>query len=202
MERVLQYLHNNMGTCAVCIRSSFQAAVAFFVATCVLSLIDAENFGKLTLVVSVGFSALWLAHVLTYASRVSAYVSVGPNAALPSLRYFFQNLGFIIGETAVLYRTPATDRFGRPLSGRVALVELKNMDGTRTAYLKTNDDITALTIELKSRGYIGDVLSEDYWMTNNDCSRSDAKQCSSNKCDDSSQTCKLIGGNFNYCKCS
>jgi hypothetical protein len=201
MKNHYAYVFRNIGRCTFCMRQSFQAAAAACLLSAGLFAFGGEIAGQLAVVVTLCLTLLWLSHLVTYASRNVSMYGTGSATLAPSINVFFESFMFMLRETTAPYRRAPTDRFGRPVDGRAILVEVKNSDGTRTAYFKNADDINALIVELKSRGFSGQALEPEYWMSTNSCERSAGNQCSSHTCDSASQSCRQVGTNMAYCRC-
>ncbi|MGR9200152.1 hypothetical protein ACVMIX_006638 [Rhizobium leguminosarum] len=202
MKEFSRYFLDNIGSCMGCMRQSFQMATISWTATSAVLVFDHGLVGHIGILVSLGLSLLWVTHLLAFAARNSAAVDAGATAMPVPVDVFLGHLAFAAVETAVLYRPGLKDRFGSPLFGRRFLVELKNPDGSRTAYRKNPDDVDALVQELKLRGFAGEIINPEYWMSNDSCERSAAKLCSTHTCDDSSKKCKSGGAvGMGACKC-
>lgn len=195
------YITKNVGTCLACMRQSFQLAVISWTATAGLSTAVGDLEGRLGLLISLCLSALWLAHLVVYASRNSTAHEHLAGSMHSTFASFVRNFVYAVSETAVVYHPGVRDRFGLPLFGRSFVVELKNRDGSRTAYRKTVDDVYALVQELSARGYVGEMINPEYWMSTDSCERSAAKDCADHKCDDTSKKCKGTGG-MGACRCT
>ena len=202
MKDFLNYLLRGIGECSVCMRQAFQISFGSWALTLALVPTNLIPLVHLGFILSVGLTMLWLTHLLTYAARnvaLTGTAAIGPAA---SAALFFKSVGFMAAETASFFRAVPTDRFGKPVGRRAILVELKNPDGTRTAFFKNPADIDHLVVELKSRGYIGLVTEPEYWMSTDSCERSNGSKCKDHTCDKTTESCKQTGVGMAYCKCS
>lgn len=200
MKDILEYFVDNIGVCLVCMRKSFQISAASWLISAVTLPFGISLISGVATTAALALSALWIAHLFAYSYR-NSFSPLGGNTASYDNNSFFQNLAFAAGETAVLKLSGPRDRFGRSLLGQSYLVELRNADGSRTAYRKTPADVNALVLQLQSRGYTGDLVDPAYWLSTNSCERSSARGCKDHTCDVSTQSCKGTGG-MGACRCS
>jgi len=199
MVAYLDYLWVNTGRCTICMRKAFKLAFASWLFALGAFVVAGHLLGMATGIFATGATTLWITHLIVYSGREA--VNAQSIWEWPST--FIKRFKFIAVETAYLLRSPPKDRFGLPVAGRLILAELKNQDGTRTAFFKNQEDVKVLINELQRRGVTGEAVTFEYWMSTASCERSSTSSCRGNSCDKAGQSCSRTGtGNFDACRCS
>ena len=108
LGRLKSYAWDKLGSCSFCVRSSFRAAAAGWGVAVVAAHFLGSTFFTLATVCAAALTALWLAHLLAYARRVT----LAPNGQLQpqfaeSRRAFFPLFIRTVCAMAVISAVPA-----------------------------------------------------------------------------------------------
>lgn len=107
---LFSYAWNNLGNCSSCVHTAFKAAAGGWLLTALLTVVGWSALLPLTFVIAIGLTALWLAHLLVHARKVTVAAThqfVRQPESLVSRRTIFSLFVRTLFVTAVTSAVPA-----------------------------------------------------------------------------------------------
>jgi len=109
LGRLKSHVWNSLGSCSFCVRTAFRAAVAGWGITLLVAAVGGTTFFTLAIVGASALTALWLVHIVAYATKVTLKEhrpSVHPQFA-ESRRAFFPLFIRTVCAIAIVSAAPA-----------------------------------------------------------------------------------------------